>query len=175
MAIVGEADSGCSEEDEKWKVLIGCFRSLNKYKEVLGVVSSYKKEFRIFHCKIVSKGIIEVGEISFPIHRSPLGYADQIQKLIQDISVHLLKLSSQKPDETVPDVFTSGKDYVSKECEHFGPNMLVQMINMLPKSLVTSTTLKCISRHVQTKEDWQEPVPLQAHGLQSPPKNVDSN
>ena len=120
MAIVGEADSGCSEEDEKWKVLIGCFRSLNKYKEVLGVVSSYKKEFRIFHCKIVSKGIIEVGEISFPIQRSPLGYADQIQKLIEHISVHLLKLSSQKPDETVPDVFTSGKDYVSKECKHIG-------------------------------------------------------
>ena len=68
----------------------------------------------------MSKGIIEVGEISFPIQRSPLGYADQIQKLIEHISVHLLKLSSQKPDETVPDVFTSGKDYVSKECEHFG-------------------------------------------------------
>ena len=93
---------------------------MNKYKEVLGIASSYKSKFRIFHCKIVSEGIIEVGEFSFSIQRNLLGYADQIQKLIEHISVHLLKLASQKPDETVPDVFTSGKDYVSKNCKHFG-------------------------------------------------------
>ena len=68
----------------------------------------------------MSKGIIEVGEMSFPIQRSLLRYANQIQKLIEHISVHLLKLASQKPDESVPDVFTPGKSYVSKECEHFG-------------------------------------------------------
>ena len=111
-------EGGGSYEDKKWKVLMGCFRTLNRYDEVMSIASSYKREFRIYYCKLIDHCTIEVREMAFPILREPVKYADQMQQLIEHVSCNLLQLAKQKPPLLAN--FTKGKNYVYSDCSHFG-------------------------------------------------------